>query len=167
MCSSCSHLLCVLPTLSLVFYPQTLGFEFEFGTQYSNAPRQRKSAELVRSVVVSRELSPSPPKVFRSLSDGGTVFPVSRHLYAAGYGKWPRQHTRPGSTRTPLENFISFFLVCIYYHASGTLQHTTTASCALLLLLVQNTVFMRFQLYLTFSSWKLKNFSRKCITEIY
>lgn len=69
-------------------YLKILGFEFEFGTQYNNAPRQRKSAELVRSVVVSKELSPSPPKVFRSLSDGGTVFPVSRRLYAAGYGKW-------------------------------------------------------------------------------
>uniref|UniRef100_A0A0P4W3D0 Rho-GAP domain-containing protein n=1 Tax=Scylla olivacea TaxID=85551 RepID=A0A0P4W3D0_SCYOL len=66
---------------------QSPGFEFEFGTQYNNAPRQRNSAELVRSVVVSKEMSPSPPKVFRSLSDGGSVFPVSRRLYSPGYDK--------------------------------------------------------------------------------
>ncbi|XP_045115664.1 rho GTPase-activating protein 21-A-like isoform X7 [Portunus trituberculatus] len=66
---------------------QSPGFEFEFGTQYNNVPRQRNSAELVRSVVVSKEMSPSPPKVFRSLSDGGSVFPVSRRLYSPGYDK--------------------------------------------------------------------------------
>ncbi|XP_064115539.1 uncharacterized protein LOC135221710 isoform X4 [Macrobrachium nipponense] len=58
------------------------GFEFEFGTHYTNSPRQRKSAELARCERISYELSPSPPKVFRSLSDGGSVFPVSRHLYS-------------------------------------------------------------------------------------
>ncbi|XP_068244881.1 uncharacterized protein [Palaemon carinicauda] len=58
------------------------GFEFEFGTHYTNSPRQRKSAEIARSERVAYELSPSPPKVFRSLSDGGSVFPVSRHLYS-------------------------------------------------------------------------------------
>ncbi|XP_069194969.1 rho GTPase-activating protein 21 isoform X4 [Procambarus clarkii] len=62
-----------------------LGFEYEFGTHYNNSPRQRKSAELVRSNLVSQELSPSPAKVFRSLSDGGNVFPVSRRLYSPGH----------------------------------------------------------------------------------
>ncbi|XP_053654550.2 uncharacterized protein RhoGAP19D isoform X4 [Cherax quadricarinatus] len=61
------------------------GFEFEFGTHYNNSPRQRKSAELVRSNVVSQDLSPSSTKVFRSLSDGGNVFPVSRRLYSPGH----------------------------------------------------------------------------------
>lgn len=110
----------------LCFVSQTLGFEFEFGTQYSNAPRQRKSAELVRSVVVSKELSPSPPKVFRSLSDGGTVFPVSRHLYAAGYGKWAAaKHTLSWEFLNTFWNTSSFdYLVYILCHASGILQHT-------------------------------------------
>ena len=76
---------------SFVLYFLTVGFDFEFGTHYNNTPRQRKSAELMHTVVVSKEMSPSPPKVFRSLSDGGTVFPVSRRLYSSGYGKywWP------------------------------------------------------------------------------
>ncbi|KAK7001062.1 hypothetical protein SK128_024728, partial [Halocaridina rubra] len=58
------------------------GFDYEFGTHYTNSPRQRKSAELARYERMSYDLSPSPPKVFRSLSDGGSVFPVSRHLYS-------------------------------------------------------------------------------------
>ena len=75
---------------SFVFcvYSLIIGFEFEFGTQYNNVPRQRNSAELVHSVAVSKEMSPSPPKVFRSLSDGGSVFPVSRRLYSPGYGEY-------------------------------------------------------------------------------
>ncbi|XP_037791689.1 uncharacterized protein LOC119587014 [Penaeus monodon] len=32
--------------------------------------------------LVCHEMSPSPPKVFRSLSDGGNVFPVNRRLYS-------------------------------------------------------------------------------------
>nr|XP_027226472.1 rho GTPase-activating protein 21-like isoform X4 [Penaeus vannamei] len=58
------------------------GFDFEFGTHFNNTPRQRKSAELMKGDLVCHEMSPSPPKVFRSLSDGGNVFPVNRRLYS-------------------------------------------------------------------------------------
>ncbi|XP_071551637.1 rho GTPase-activating protein 21-A-like isoform X5 [Panulirus ornatus] len=72
------------------------GFEFEFGTHYNNSPRQRKSAELVRVNMVSQDLSPSPPKVFRSLSDGGNVFPVSRRLYSSGNEEFDKSQS-PGA----------------------------------------------------------------------
>ncbi|KAK3860017.1 hypothetical protein Pcinc_033906 [Petrolisthes cinctipes] len=86
---------------------QPSGFDFEFGTEYTNSPRQRKSAELVRSNLVSKDFSPSPPKVFRSLSDGGTVFPVSRRLLNSGYGVLERERSNSVCSQASMSSLWS------------------------------------------------------------
>ncbi|CAL4084619.1 unnamed protein product, partial [Meganyctiphanes norvegica] len=66
------------------------GFGYEFGLQF-NTPRQRKSVELSHyRELSSPDYAPSPPKVLRSLSDGGNVFPVSRRLYCSPSEESPK-----------------------------------------------------------------------------